>query len=117
MARHVRMDLARKMLRQGPAEGFRRYRLFGGIGRLHLFDGACSLQIFDLELQLLDLAKHLLALPAEEHMLQLLDRQREPFDLCSTRAERPRIALMLRDYESLHRFKIKRIQVREGGLQ
>jgi len=38
-------------------------------------------QFFQLQLKLLDLAEDLLALAAEQHMLQLLDQQREPFDL------------------------------------
>src|ERR1019366_7100779 len=82
---------------------------------LQLFDGAGNLQVFELELKLLDLAEHLLTLRAEQHPLQLLDQQHQAFDLAGSRVECRRIALMLRDQQSLHRFEIKRIEVRKRG--
>ena len=54
---------------------------------LQLFDGTGNLQVFELELKLLDLAEHPLALRAEEHPLQLLDQQHEAFDLACPRGE------------------------------
>ena len=62
MTRHMGVNLARKMLRQGPATRLRRCGPLCGSCGLSLFDSACSLQVFELELQLLDLAQHLLAL-------------------------------------------------------
>jgi hypothetical protein len=41
-------------------------------------------------------AEHLLALRAEEHPLQLLDQQRQAFDLARSRVQRCGVALMLR---------------------
>src|ERR1700722_307865 len=82
---------------------------------LQLFDGAGNLQVFELELKLLDLAEDLLALRAEQHPLQLLDQQHEAFDLAGSRRESRGVPLMLRDQQSLHRFEIKRIEVRKRG--
>ncbi len=49
--RHVRVNLTRKMLGQGPAAWLRRCGSLCRSCRLHLFDSACSLQVFKLKLQ------------------------------------------------------------------
>jgi hypothetical protein len=113
MTWYVGMDLARKMLGQGSPKRLRRWRTLLRSNYLHFIDGTGRLKIFDLELKLLDLAEHLLALPSEQHMLQLLDQQREPSDLRRPRTEGPDVALLLCDHEILHRFKIERIEVRK----
>ena len=69
VAWYVRVDLTRKMLGQRAAEGLGWSRTFCRSGGLQLLDGAGNLQVFELELKLLDLADHLLALRAEEHPL------------------------------------------------
>jgi hypothetical protein len=51
----------------------RRNRSYSRRDRCALFKGAGGLKLFELQLQLFDLAKHLLALAAEEHALQLLN--------------------------------------------
>jgi hypothetical protein len=71
--RHVRVDLARKMLGQRAAEGLRGCMALCGGNRLRLLDGTGDLQVFKLELKLFDLAEDLFALRSEEHPLQLLD--------------------------------------------
>ncbi len=116
--RHVSVDLARKMLRQGAARRLSRCGPLCGGDRVCLFDDGGDFKVFDLQLKLFDLAENLLALPAEEHVLQLLDQQREPFDLGSTRAESGRIALMLRleiillgEDHRLQRCRIESIQI------
>lgn len=81
MARQMRVDFARKMLGQGTAEWLRRCGTLCGRKRLRLLDGTGGLQIFQLELELLDLVEDLLALRSEEHPLQLLNQQRQAFDL------------------------------------
>jgi hypothetical protein len=118
MLRHVGVDLARKMLGQRPAKRLRRCGTLCGRNRLYLLDDGCDFKVFDLQLKLFDLSKHLLALPAEEHMLQLLDQQLEPFDLGSTRTESCYIALMLRletillrEDHRLQRCRIESIQI------
>ena len=69
------------MLRQGAATRLRRCGPLCGSFRLSLFHSAGNLQVFQLKLQLLDLAEHLLALPAEQHLVQLRNQQHQPFDL------------------------------------
>ena len=61
------------MLRQRTAKGLRGNRTLRLESRSLLFDGICRAKLFELQLQLLDLPKHLLALGSEEHPLQLVN--------------------------------------------
>lgn len=72
MAQHLRVDLARKVHGKRTAELLRRCRSLLGSYSLRFFDGARNDKILNLQLELFDLAEHLLALAAEEHLLQLL---------------------------------------------
>ena len=108
------------MLGQRTAKRLRGNRVLCRGDSLQLFDGAGNLQVFELELKLLDLAEHLLALGAEKHPLQLLDQQRKPFDLARPRAEGRGIALMLglevvllREDHRLQRCGIEGVQIRQ----
>jgi hypothetical protein len=96
VVRHVRVDFARKMLRQGTAEGLRGSRMLCGRNRLRLLDGAGGLQVFQLQLKLFDLAEDLFALRSKKHPLQLLDQQQQAFDLTCSRGERRGVPLLLR---------------------
>ncbi len=84
MGGHVRVDLARKMLRQWTAEGFRGHWVFCWSNNLQVFDRIGCLQLFQLQLELLDLAEDLLALRPEEHALQLLDQEHQGLDLAGS---------------------------------
>ena len=107
---HMGMDSARKMLREWAAERLR------GCGTLclgsvpDLFDGTSRLQRFQLQLQLLDLAQHLLALGSEKHPLQLLDQHHQALDLGCARAQLlmldPRMSVQVQD----HRLQCSRIE-------
>jgi hypothetical protein len=117
MTWQMRVDLAWKMLRQRAAKWPRRCGSLLRSYSLRFFDDLGNDEIFDLEFELFDLPEHLLALAAEEHMLQLLDQQRKPIDLGRPRAERLAVTLVLCDHQCPHRFKIKRLEVRERSGQ
>ncbi len=114
MIRHVGVNFARKMLGQGTATRLRRCGPLCGSCRLSLFDSTGSLQVFELELQLLDLAQHLLALPAEQHLVQLRDQQHQPFDLAHSRTQalllNPGMSMLMKN-DRLQRCRIKSVQI------
>ena len=70
----VSVDFAWKMFRKGTAVGLGRSRTLFDRDGLRFFARLRSLKFFQLQFQLFDLTKHLLALLAEQHMLQLLDQ-------------------------------------------
>jgi hypothetical protein len=118
VAGHMGVDFARQMLGQRPAE-----RLRGnGHCSLHLsglaFHGAVRFQLFELQLQLLHLPQHLLALDSEEHAPELLNQQLEVRDLGGARVERccvlllpGNVLLVLKEKHRLQRRMIESIQI------
>lgn len=115
MARQMGVDLPRKMLRQWSAEGLRGNRPAGPSACRTLFGCTRCLQVFKLELQLLYLPDHLLALGPEEQPLQLLHQKLQPLDLTCTRTQGRGIRLMLSDQQCLRGFQIELFEIRERG--
>ncbi len=72
------------MLRQRTSERLRRRGPLCYSSGLRLFDRVGRLQFFQLQLKLIDLAEHLLALCAEDHPPPLLDQQHQTLDLAGT---------------------------------
>ena len=109
------MHLARKMLGQRAAKWLRGGGSIDRRDRRALFDRAGGMKLFELQLQLLDLAKDLLALGSEEHALQLLDQQHQALDLAGPRGQGSGVLLMLVDQQCLGGFKIEAVEIRKRG--
>ncbi len=84
-----------------------------------LFDGTGRLQLFQLQLQLFDLAQHLLALGSEQHALQLLDQQDQALDLARPRTQLLmldlRMSVLVKDHR-LQRSRIESIQIGQAEI-
>ena len=99
------------MLGQRTAERLRSHASICFDCGLGLFDGTGRLELFQLQLQLLDLADHLLTLRTEEHAPQLLDQQNQARDLGRAGTQPGGVSLMVRKQQRLQRSRIKSIQI------